>query len=311
MNQQLVDYIRSLSKNDKKSLSKKVLKGTEELGELAKAVLPFENAAGTLHRFTDREQILENSVDVILCALSVIYDLDFSEEEIETMLWKKSKKWGGIQAKEDNVKFPIPFEIHCTIEAPDKISKFKQDCELLNVKPIVIDLEKNQKVVLQDVMTSSVHLGDGRSAYDYAMSLRFDLSMKGYTVSRVKIETVPWHPGAPSDKDEIFIMPYDSYFESHIRIVTTEERKSELEEISKLYDAHLSRNFFKKLNENEYIIMMTIRSTSSTRESFQKLVEEVKHFLRAKGFMVDKTEIEFAVYDTKINHDEVWIKETN
>lgn len=115
---------------------------------------------------------------------------------------------------------------------------------------------------------------------------------------------MPWHPAAPIGNDE---MPDDSYFESHLRIVTTSRRKNELEDIAYQYGAHLSRNFFKKINDDEYIIMMTLRDHDTTYESFKKYVNILKKALIDDGFFVDKIEIEFAVYDSHINHDIKWI----
>lgn len=40
------DFIKKLSLSDKKTLSQKALKTCEEVGELAKAVLPFDSAHG-------------------------------------------------------------------------------------------------------------------------------------------------------------------------------------------------------------------------------------------------------------------------
>jgi len=314
MNKELLAFIRTLSENDKKTLSQKALKTTEEIGELAKAILPFENAAGTLHRFTDREKILDSSVDVILCALSIAHELKFNDQEIEDMMFEKSRKWSGIQNKESKVKFPLPYEIHITIENPNinlsskTLERFKFDCAKLNVKPIIIDLQKNGESLMNDVMTSSVHFGDNNSAQSVAYRLGWELRKCGYKVIRTKIETVPWHPAAPSMEDKIYEMPPRSYFESHLRIVTTENRRNELEEIAKKFDAHLSRNFFKKINENEYIIMMTLRSSTETREFFEILVYNLKEELEICDFVVDKQEIEFAVFDSNTNHDEVWIK---
>lgn len=55
----LNNYIKSLSIKDKKTLSQKGLKLAEEVGELAKAILPYDSAHGTNHRFIDKEKILE------------------------------------------------------------------------------------------------------------------------------------------------------------------------------------------------------------------------------------------------------------
>ena len=44
MDEKLLEYIKMLSINDKKTLTEKVAKLFEEGGELAKVVLPFEGA---------------------------------------------------------------------------------------------------------------------------------------------------------------------------------------------------------------------------------------------------------------------------
>ncbi len=331
MTKDLLAFIRTLSENDKKILCQKVLKTTEEVGELAKAVLPFENAAGTLHRFSDRKKILDNVVDVALSALSIAYDLKFSDEEIEEMMLLKSKKWQGIQAVEDEIEFPLPYEIHVSIERPKNIDRFKIICQSIGVKPIVIDLEKNDELVMQDVMTSSVHYGDNRSAYEEAKRIGDELEKSirettfgpidsggmvskthtnhpGYNVLRTKIETVPWHPAAPSIKHGNSVMPEDCYFESHIRIIAKEKDKRMLAIIARMFQAHLSRNFFKKLNNEQYIIMMTLRSYVDTYENFKSKVNSLHEELLSTGFTVDKLEIEFAIYDTKISHDYKWLE---
>lgn len=312
MNQELLKFIKDLSEKDSKNLTGKGFKATEELGELAKAILPYESASGTLHRFVHKRQILENAIDLILCAYSIAYDLKYSDQDIEDMLKEKSIKWAGIQAKEGKINFPLPFEIHVTVDAlmdEKSIEVFKQTCAEIKVKPIIIDLEKDGQVIMKDAMTSSVHFGDNTSAIKAANSIGNHFKINGYDVLRVKIETVPWHPAAPSINDVNFKMPEDSYFESHLRVITTKENKRILESIANKFNAHVSRNFFKKINDAEYIIMVTLRDYKSSSEVFIERVEKLKSVLKDAAFAVDKTEIEFAVYDTNIEHDIEWIRD--
>ncbi len=322
MNSKLVEYIKHLSLQDKKNLTSKTLKTTEEVGELAKAVLPFENAAGTLHRFTDRNKILENVADVYLSAISIAYGMNFTDEEIENMIERKARKWSMLQANEADVKFPLPYEIHITIERPNDIELFKEICKEIGVKPIIIDLEKNGDTVMSDVMTSSIHYGDNKSALEEAERISLDLSVPheyydsnegdrkkfiDYKVLRTKIETVPWHPAAPSMKNDLQ-MKEGNYFESHLRIVITEDRRPLLDKIANEFGAHLSRNYFKKLSENEYIIMMTYRKKEIVSEVFKVKVNVLKDVLESHNFEVDKIEIEFAIYDSNHKHDNRWIE---
>jgi len=312
MNQELLKFIKDLSEKDSKNLTGKGFKATEELGELAKAILPYESASGTLHRFVHRRQILENAIDLMLCAYSIAYDLKYTDQDIEDMLKEKSIKWAGIQAKEGKISFPLPFEIHVTVDAlmdEKSIEIFKQTCAEIKVKPIIIDLEKDGKIVMKDAMTSSVHFGDNTSAIKAANEVAKHFKINGYDVLRVKIETVPWHPAAPSKNDPEFVMPKDCYFESHLRIITNKESRPVLERIANSYDAHLSRNFFKRINDTDYIIMMTLRDYKIVSEIFKSKVENLKKVLNDAGFIVDKTEIEFAVYDTNTEHDIEWIRD--
>lgn len=307
MNPELLNYIRHLSIEDKKSLTQKALKTTEEVGELAKAILPFENAAGTLHRFTDKNKILENVADVYLSAISIAYGMGFSDEEIEDMIKRKSRKWSMLQTNEKDVKFPLPYEIHITIERPNNIDVFKMVCNKINVKPIIINLEKNGDTIMSDVMTSSVHYGDNQSALAEAKIIEMQLKERNYNILRTKIETVPWHPAAPSMRNDLS-MEKGNYFESHLRIVTTADRKQFLRQIALEGNAHLSRNFYKKLNDGEYIIMMTLRHYNCVYEVFKCKVETLKERLSLNNFEVDKVEIEFAIYDSNDSHDSAWIK---
>lgn len=202
----------------------------------------------------------------------------------------------------------LPFEIHITVENSKGNDFFVKTCAEIGVKPIILDLEKNGDVVMVDVMTSSVHQGNDSSAYEAAYLLADKLKGVGYNVLRVKIETVPWHPAAPKFLDENSKLSEDKYFESHLRIVTTEERKVLLEKIARDFGAHLSRNYFKKLNNNEYIIMMTLRKYEVYAEYFKTLVNALNLTLKFKNFVVDKCEIEFVIYDSKVSHDANWIK---
>ncbi len=106
--EQLIEFIRSLSIHDKKSLAEKTLKVSEEQGELAKAVLPFVNAYSTTHRFVPDIDILEEAVDTILAAISIPFSLGFTNEQIIQMIHDKSQYWAQLQAGEDKLNYPLP-----------------------------------------------------------------------------------------------------------------------------------------------------------------------------------------------------------
>ena len=325
MNKFLDDFIKDLSIKDKKTLSQKGLKLAEEVGELARAILPYDSAPGTNHRFSDRERILEEVVDVYLSNISIAHSLGFTEEEFNEMLNKKTDKWAKLQLKEDEVTFPLPYEIHVTVDTSENffecdIDEFKSKCQEIDVKPIVLDLEMKEGT-LKDVMTSSKHFGDNRTAYEEANHIANKLTSFGYKVVRNKIETVPWHPAAPTFKTGEPI-PNGCYFESHIGVVISPDEKEALQEfVQGLNDrcteagrieiggtCKLSQNFFKKSKDgSKFVNMLTYRDNMTCREDFEHGVEAIKWSLEKCGFDFEKVEVEYALYDTNVNHDSKWI----
>ena len=334
------DYIKDLSIKDKKTLSQKALKLVEEIGELARVILPYDSAHGTNHRFTDKDAILEELVDIYLTNISISHSLGFTDEEFNEMLVKKTEKWGSLQAKEEEATFPLPFEIHVTVEVDlpigdgdvttdwyGSISEFKEDCKDIGVKPIVIDLEINDGSILKDVMTSSKFFGDNRTAYEESERIVRELKDMGYKVVRNKIETVPWHPAAPviSTGKEI---PNGCYFESHIGIIISPEEKEDLNELVDFLNdsicefsgtAKLSRNFFKKSESGKFVNMLTYRSNKIAYKEFESEVRSIEKIISGendwsllsnfKKFDYEKVELEYAVYDTNVTHDSKWILE--
>lgn len=311
MNKDLLDLIKKLSDNDDKSLIGKSLKTSEEVGELAKAVLPFENASGTLHRFSDKNSILEECADIYLCIMSMVYELGLDYEDFEKMVKAKSLRWSELQGRESIITEDLPFEIHVTVKVPDDIQLYKEDCMAIGVKPIVIDME-----VMKDVMTSSIHMGSNRSCYEEMVRISENLRLRGYDVVREKIETVPWHPAAPSNKSWLPKPSYikDSYFESHLAIKLHENKLSALRDRIGKTKGHLSKNAFKKYDNGYIKMMVTFREPATgtgvgTYEMFDSYVKDMSAMLSIGGFNVEKEIIEFAIYDTNVSHDTKWIEQ--
>jgi len=309
MNKSTLDYIRLLSKSDEKNLTQKTLKTCEEVGELAKVVLPYENAFATTHRFVDKRKILEECADAFLCIQSIVADLDVSDEEFEDMILFKMKKWADLQAREGRIKYPIPFEIHITVDMstePD-IESFKNTCKAIGVKPILLDLHMDTGALIKDMMTSSVIMGDNRKAFCEMKRISTELSECGFKVIREKIETIPWHPAAPSEKHQNPVMPPSCYFESHLNTYCTEAVRANLANIASKHGAKMSSNVFKKFEDGSFTIMITLRNYSDVYEKFKIQLEALKTDLNNANFQVEKEIVEFSVFDTKISHDSAWI----
>lgn len=309
MNHDLLAYIKLLSLRDEKTLSQKALKAGEEFGELAKVALPYDNAYATTHRFAIADKILEECVDLTLCALSVAYDLGYTDDDIESMMYAKANKWASLQDK-SQVEYPLPYEIHVTV-VPDSngsfaVGLFKDRCASIRVKAVVLDLQNREgSAVMKDYMTSSKHYGNNRTAYEEAMRIQRELIEFGYNVTRVKIETVPWHPMAPRSIDEE--MPGCSHFESHIPVHILETDIPLLKDICTELGLHLSQNVFKRLPSGMVVIMTTFRSRSHIASSFQDAIDYIQQELQRAGFTIGKSVVEFCVYDTKNGHDTKWL----
>ena len=314
MDKKLVDYIKLLSKQDSKNLTEKTLKTVEEVGELAKCVLPFDNAAGTTHRFVERTKILEEVCDSMLCLLSIAYNLEYDDEDIEQMIRHKTKKWADLLAREGKIKYPIPYEIHVTVHIPESaeissVEDFKNTCNNLKVKPVLLDLHLKEGAIFKDLMTSSTFMGNNKEAYEEMKRISDGLTDEGWAVIREKIETIPWHPAAPSQTHENPEMPPNCYFECHLNILCSDERYVELKKIATKHGAHLSQNAFKKFDDGTYTIMMTYRNYYDFYEDFMYDLDGIKDHLSYEKFKVEKEIVEFSIYDTKVSHDAEWINQ--
>ena len=91
---QVIDKIFDVAINhEKKSVIEITLKGTEELGELAEAVLSYNNVPGCSYKNKTLQDINEEACDVIIVAMSVLSKSGISKEEMKDMLNHKLDKW--------------------------------------------------------------------------------------------------------------------------------------------------------------------------------------------------------------------------
>ena len=174
------------------------------------------------------------------------------------------------------------YEIHITVKAKD-IDKFKEDCKDIGVKPIVLDLQ-----VSEDVMTSSTCEDN---VMIVASNIVHALKDRGYPIIRIKIETSPDHPDVPTkeNRKEIGVA---RYFETHIEVEKTDKNA----EIAKKHGAHISKNIFK-----DGKVMVTLRKYKGNLEEFDYAADNLM-----KELGVDKRITEFALWDTKPRHDDLW-----
>lgn len=196
------------------------------------------------------------------------------------------------------------YEIHITVEQGN-LSKFKEDCSELGVKPILLDLYIDNHKPIKDLMTSSKHKADDTSIIIEAEKIADALKERGYNIVRVKIETVPWHPSAPS-RDNLKFFAKGQYFESHLAIKYHSEDYDKLVGIVDKLDLHLSKNILKTEGEIK-TIMATMRWYDGVIEDFRNTLSECKTLIEFNNFDVEKEIIEFTLFDSRIEHDELWI----
>ena len=311
MRQDILEAVKQLSLADPKTLSQKTLKLFEEGGELAKSVLPYESAAGTLHRVVHKGKLLEEAADVMLVALSIAYELGFDDEAIASAMQKKSLYWAEIQKNESGINpNKIPHEIHVTVAAAS-VEQFRKDCHSIGVKPVFLALHTTGNGIIKDVMTSQVVIGTTAEAFDAMTDTQSALLRMNYDVVRSKIEAAPWHPSAPTATNKLKHAE-DNYFESHIEVhVDNSEVTGQSMEMLKLCvadtDAHLSNNFF-KMTDTVQTVMVTIRRYTGTFEQFKCALDELKVRLTTWGFEYNKKDIvEYSIYDSKTSHDSEWL----
>lgn len=309
MRADLLQFVKELSATDKKNLNQKVLKLMEEAGELAKVALPFEHAFGTNHRFVTPTRILEEAVDTILVALSVPYSLGFDDDDIAEMMRRKLDFWAELQARDSKVSDKTPYELHVTVGNVSDLEAFKKACAAIGVKPIVLDLHTAHHGDIKDLMTSSVIFGRNHEALAQLEYIATALEQAGFDVVRKKIETVPWHPAAPSRAHANPVMPKDCYFECHFAVKTEPDpyKLAQLRQLALEQECHLSRNVFKRHADGTATVMATYRSYDKVYEDVREHVERAAQVFREQGFSVEKELIEFSLYDTRISHDAEWL----
>lgn len=90
------EEISRLTEIDKKTLLERTLKLSEEVGEVAQAMLSYSNVCGCGYKNKSKEDLVEECLDVIIVASSIIsqsYDNDVDMETVKSIYDKKLSKW--------------------------------------------------------------------------------------------------------------------------------------------------------------------------------------------------------------------------
>lgn len=199
----------------------------------------------------------------------------------------------------------VHFEVHQTLKLNDPTSrvKAKQLCERRGIKLIEVHAltKSDRQVVLIDPMTSFRFTGTREDLEVVVANVEGELRENGIDVIRTKIEIPPF--------DKVKGMS-NLYYESHIQVILDKDNiDAEMERLSSIAPsyAHLSKNAFKSC-KNGVHVMVTIRSQYDLK-TLQKRLKSINSHLTQHRFRIsDKVEVEKVIYDSRIRHDDIWIK---
>lgn len=221
--------------------------------------------------------------------LQAIFSMVPKDEELHSLL-------GALDATE-------LYEIHVTVKSDGEISQFIEACSLLEVKPLVVQLAGGS--VPDDVMTSSEFEGTPSELRDECVRILVGLAAMSWTVVRCKVECAPFHSKV-REIQPAQILP-SQYFECHIPVaVSTGDDLGALRALCRLYDIHMSANAF-KIDQEVQTIMLTYRSSDHCYDSFSKEVLHRVAVIREALYHTTAPIVEFAIFDSKRDHDNVWL----
>lgn len=89
----IVQEINRLSPQERKNLVELGLKLTEEVGELAEAILHNGDSPGSAYKDLGPGKVLEEGADVLLVTMTLLFKAGYSQEEIAAELDRKVGKW--------------------------------------------------------------------------------------------------------------------------------------------------------------------------------------------------------------------------
>lgn len=204
------------------------------------------------------------------------------------------------------------FEMHVTVSGGAGVERFRQLCEELKCKTVLIELNaaKAGAHLSNQLMTASHHRGD--SLYDlqercFGMARRF--VAEGFAIDRVKVEAMMSDEGVP-DADADAAQRKSNYFEFHVKLAldtADHEQYRRLAQLCADHSAHLSKNALKKMPDGREHRFVTLRLYRVGRVSAVDRLERCVAALQAGGFSIVSTQREYSCYDSNVQLDQGWI----
>ncbi len=204
------------------------------------------------------------------------------------------------------------FEAHITLKNTEELQhtkRFEKFCKDNSVKPIFIELERGD--MPKQIMTSSLHKGNFDNIKQDVKELATAMESENYEVIRLKIEAHPENTGIPFTKKDILPSQEDNYFEAHYKILlsssTLIQSKKELVLLCEQHQAHLSKNAFKKRNDNFEERFVTKRIYKVGKKEAYQTFDNLNQELEKQGYQIDKKIVEYCVFDTNESVDDNWL----
>lgn len=204
------------------------------------------------------------------------------------------------------------FEAHITLKNTldlQNTEKFEKFCINNSIKPIFIELERGNTP--KQIMTSSLHEGNFEQIKEDVKNLAAKMEDQNYEVIRLKIEAHPNNTGIPSTTSDILENQKANYFEAHYKILlpfsSSSDSKQELISLCENYQAHLSKNAFKKREDNFEERFVTQRIYKVGKKEAYQSFDKLQNALEKANYQIDKKIVEYCVFDTNESVDDNWL----
>jgi len=200
------------------------------------------------------------------------------------------------------------FEVHVTVsnDSQENENAFRQLCDKLKCKSILIQLPSG--TFHKQLMTGSYHRGNMLAVHRVAMELSQRFAQAGFDITRTKVEAMMSNKGVPQTNDEARRLSRENYFEFHVKLqLPLSVALDELKRLCQKFDAHLSMNAFKKLEDGATQRFVTLRLYDVGREVAERRFNDCLAALSAANYQVLTRMREYSVYDSNVKLDTGWI----